>query len=147
MTLSTTALLSERIQYDFANVSQDELHDAALDLEAWQDISPDNLYDEVTPETLKDYVAQLEQAACGCNIEEHEAFEDYRHFFNDCLETIEEYRGRFPCAGPRDVLPLIQEAVEKADEYKTALINIRQALKDGESADYIASLIPDNLEG
>ena len=149
MTLSTTALLSERIQYDFVNVSQDELHDTALDLEDWRQLAD-------TPDDITERLTELEEwRDIRLNGMKHfydtpDAFEDtikeYTDFYSDCVQTVEEYHGSFMGTDrPFSFHEYIAEEFQKADEYKTALINIRQALKDGESADYIASLMPDNL--
>jgi hypothetical protein len=49
-----TALLSERIQYDFANVSPDDLHDAALDIEEWRQLAD-------TPDDITATISEIEE--------------------------------------------------------------------------------------
>jgi len=52
--LSLKTTLAERLQYDPQNVSHDELHDMALDLEAWRELGD-------SPQDVQEQIDELEE--------------------------------------------------------------------------------------
>ena len=66
---------------------------------------------------------------------------EYQEFFSDTVSLVEEYGGLYPCAEPYNIAPIVADTFREHDDMRTVLANIRQAIADGESAEYIASLL------
>lgn len=94
----TNYTLAERIQYAPESFSSDELIDLLGELDAWRDMS-----DSESPEDVSSRINALEEQAGKCNDSDHSNFDDYKEFFDDCVRTVEDVGGRWPCAEPYDL--------------------------------------------
>ena len=102
--------LEERARYAPESISHDELIDLLAELDAWRAMS-----DSESPEEVAKRVDALEEQAGQCNDEDHSNFDDYKEFFDDCVRTLEDAAGNWPCAEPWDMnlRSVILEAIEK----------------------------------
>jgi len=105
--------VEEIARYQPEIITPDLLVDLMAELQAWRTIGEQSCSAE-TPEYLQDYVKEMEEKACGCNNEDHSNFDDYKLFFDDCVNSLNKH---WPCAEPWDtnLTQVICDAIARGD--------------------------------
>ncbi len=85
MNIGTLAPLLERFDYDRANLLDQEIHDALVELAAWRDLADDMGFD--TPQEMEDHIDNLQDHQC----KNHEDYGDLKEFFDDCVSSLNEH--------------------------------------------------------
>ena len=108
MNIGTLAPLLERFDYDRANLLDQEIHDALVELAAWRDLADDMGCD--TPQEMEDHIDNLQDHQC----KNHEDYGDLKEFFDDCVSSLNAH---WPAAEVYDqnLRAVIMNAITRGD--------------------------------
>ena len=142
--------LSEALQYG-KEVPIEDLIELASEVESWRALAyvPWESVEE-DPEAVKLVIEDLQKWEEAANdYDTPEELEKYLsskdQFEQDLRDSFETVHGRIFDTNKEQLAEWIKEDIDNCDKYKTILANIKQAIKDEDTIEYIFSLIPENI--
>lgn len=113
MNIQTNFSLVERVRGNGPAIGQDELLDLLAELEAWREAISG--YHVESPEECAALVVELDG---NQENPDHADYDDLKEFFDDCVQTLEDERGRWPCARAYDLnlRQVICDAIQRGAE-------------------------------
>ena len=111
--------LAERATYLPESFETSELIELMEELQAYRKIASDRHMD--TPEELARAVDALEEAAGQCNDGDHAAYDDYKEFYDTCVEAAGgAYHLGYPNPWDNSITQLIVNYIEYAEHHMPA---------------------------